>query len=425
MSNHVVQKQVMHLGIPYLKDMPDEKVRLCAELVTNDATQTMYFEVDSPWKQYLVTELSDAFILGILEKAMKNSYDIFFEQPMSEDLYYSLRTYLIPVYARNFKMFHKISLYGKTTAQTLPTEGRVGTGFSAGVDSFYTVLKHLDDKICPHHNITHLMLAVNGAAATGVSEDMDRLWLESSKAKFLPYAKALGLKLVCVGGNIDMLYVKDDCLHGDIITTAAFVYALQKLYGTYYWASAYQAEIFNFTDGCFCENVAVPYVSTRGIRFYHSGSETNRVGKVAFIADHPLVQKGLTVCGEPEAINCGCCVKCLRTMAELNAVGKLEMFQEAFPVKVYQKHIKSKLAQELAVDHPPFTTEMKKNDVKIPFSIYPLAYLFYKPLEALRKKLRRSAWIRRLFYRFDFDLKLLGRKQTEEERKRKLNGVLK
>lgn len=429
MNKQVVKNKSVYLGIPYIRDMPDGKTRLCAELNINSAVQTLYFEVDKQWKQYLVTENSDAFVLGILEKAMKNSWDICFEQPMSEDMYYGLSCYTIPVYARNFDMFHKILLRGKTTIHTPTSEGKAGTGFSAGVDSFYTVLKHLNNKDCPNHNITHLLLAVNGAASTGVSEEMDRQWLENSRNKFLPYAEELGLKLICIGGNIDMLYRNDDCLHGDTITTAAFVYALQKLYGTYYWASAYSAEIFGFssTDGGFFENLSVPYVSTNAIHFYHSGSETNRIGKVKYIADYPIVQKSLTVCGEIDAVNCGCCFKCLRTMAELKAVGKLELFQTSFPVENYQKHFITKMAQELAIDHPPFTTdillEMKKNHIKIPFVVYLLAFLIYRPITYLRKKMHRLTWARHLYYLFNLDLILGGRKQSKEERERKINGI--
>lgn len=421
----------MHLGIPYIKEMDNGKARLCSALSINGRKQIMYFEVDSRWKKYLVTENSDAFVLAILEKAMKNSFDISFEQPLSEELYYGLVTYTIPVYAKNFEMFHKIKLTGEITKQNPESEGKAGTGFSAGVDSFYTVLKHIGNKKTPSYNVTHLLLAVNGAAATGVSEEMDREWLEASQKKFKVYADRIGLELICAGGNIDLLYSGDACLNGDAITTASFVYALQKLFGIYYWASAYPASIFSFhqSDGGFCENVSVPYISTKRLKFYHSGSEVNRIGKVKYIADNRIVQKGLTVCGEMDACNCGCCFKCLRTMSELYAIKKLDLFKESFPVDNYKKHFVSKFAQELAVDHPPFTTdilnEMKKNGTRIPFTVYPLAFLVYKPLYMFRGKLKHVVWLRRLFYKFNLDEKILGRKQSSKERERKLNGIYK
>lgn len=426
-----LKKGEMHLGIPYIEEMDNGKARLCANLSINGNMQVIYFEVDNCWKKYLVTENSDAFILAVLEKAMKNSFDISFEQPVSEELYYGLVTYTIPIYARNFEMFNEINLIGDITLENPVSECKTGTGFSAGVDSFYTILKHMGNKKTPSYNVTHLLLAVNGAAATGVSEEMDREWLEASREKFQKYAAAMGLELICAGGNIDLLYLNDTCLGGDAITTSSFVYALQKLFSTYYWASTYPANIFSFnqSDGGFCENVSVSYISTRKLKFYHSGSEINRIGKVKYIADNPLVQKVLTVCGELDAFNCGCCFKCLRTMSELYAIKKLELFKDSFPADNYKKHFISKFAQELSTDHPPFTTdiinEMKNNRIKIPFIVYLLSFLVYKPLYMLRSKLKHIVWLRRLFYKFNLDEKILGRKQGSKERERKLNGIYK
>ena len=138
-----LKKGEMHLGIPYIEEMDNGKARLCANLSINGNMQVIYFEVDNCWKKYLVTENSDAFILAVLEKAMKNSFDISFEQPVSEELYYGLVTYTIPIYARNFEMFNEINLIGDITLENPVSECKTGTGFSAGVDSFYTILKHI------------------------------------------------------------------------------------------------------------------------------------------------------------------------------------------------------------------------------------------------------------------------------------------
>lgn len=198
-------------------------------------------------------------------------------------------------------------------------------------------------------------VAVNGAAATGNTEKIDQEWYENTLNKLKPYAKALNLQLVGISGNIDLLYINDRCLNGDTVVTSSFVYALQKLFGIYYWGSTYPTEIFAFCeeDGGFFENVSVQYVTTRAIRFYHSGSEINRVGKVRYIADNAIVQKGLTVCGDASGKNCGRpqCPKCMRTMAELKAVGKLQYFSKAFPVEDYEKHFASRLAMEMTMTY--------------------------------------------------------------------------
>lgn len=426
-----LHKGTIWLGVPYIQQMNDNKVRLCSDANINGEKKQLYFEVDKKWEKYLVTEYSDPFVLAVIKKAMKHSWDIHFEQPMSESLHYNLTSYMIPVYARNFEMFHEIDLLGDVTDYIVPSENRAGTGFSAGVDSFYSVLKHLNNEKYPNMNVTHLLLAVNGSASTGVSEELDKEWLESSEKKFRPYAEEMGLELITIASNVDLIYVNDQALFGEVIITSAFIYTLRKLFSIYYWASTYPAEILGFDkkDAGWTEPLSTKYISIQDLEIYHCGSETNRVGKVEFIADFPIVQKGLTVCGEVEAINCGSCVKCLRTMAELTAVKKLDLFHESFPVEFYKKHFISKLAEEIAIDHPPFTTDildaMKANGIKIPFIVYPLAYLWYKPIRILRGKLKHITFLRKLYYKFDLDLKLGGRKQSEKERERKLNGKFK
>jgi len=420
---------IMKIGKPYVKKTGHNKSRLCTMLTYENKDIELYIEVDNEYSQYLTPELSDPFILGVIEKAMKHGYDIHFSQPMSEDLYYNLTTYMIPVYARNLPYFNEIDLIGKTTNEKIESENKAGTGFSGGVDSFYTVLKHLHNNQCEAHNVSHLLIAVNGAATTGISEDIDEEWLNATGKKMEPAAEELGLKLILVNSNIDMLYLKDRCLDGDAITTASFVYALQKLFGIYYWASAYQAEMFKFTqeDGGWFENVSVKYCSTRSILFYHSGSETNRIGKEKYIADNSVVQKSLTVCGDYDAKNCGRCFKCLRTMAELNSLGKLEKFDGTFDVKDYKKHFTKRFAEELAIDHPPFTTdiltEMKKNNIHFSPAVFPISVLFYKPLHHLREYLKDKAWARKVYYKFDLDEKVSGKRQSDEQRAARLRGL--
>lgn len=214
--------------------------------------------------------------------------------------------------------------------------------------------------------------------------------------------------------------------HGDLIVTSSFIHALRKLFGVYYWASAYEAGILDFkkfdetTHSAYIDPFIIPLVSVKSLKFYHSGSEVSRVQKVDFIADHELVQKSITPCGSETGKNCGRCVKCYRTMAELNALGKLEKFRESFPVDDYLKREKWNLAHELAMDHPPFTTDiikaMRAHGKKIGWTVYIREWLIYKPLEFGRKKLKNVYWARKLYYSLNLDEKI-GVKNSEEIRK--------
>lgn len=403
-----MEKKIMRIkiGTPRVK-LSDGMSRLEAEVSMpykgKQVKDIIFFEVDEKWGKYFTPELSDAFVLALFEVAIETGANIEYKAPMTEDLKYQMETYLIPVYARKCKGLKPFSLIGSTTCSRIESEGVVGTGFSAGVDSFYSVLKHIDSPYASKR-VTHLMLAVNGAASTGFNAKEDQKWFSEEMKRFSKLADEMHLQLIGVNSNVSLLNKYRKLFKGGSgITTSSFVHALRKLFGTYYWASAYEADVLEFrTDNPgFMEPFFTPLLSVDGLRFYHSGTEVNRQEKVKYIADNPIVQKGLTVCGRPTS--CGKCFKCTRTMAELYAIGKLDKYNKIFPgVKSYEKHLGKNLARELAQDDAPFTTEilseMKRNGKNIPASTFLWKTLYFRPLFFFKKKLRYNKLAMKLYY---------------------------
>ena len=83
------------IGIPY-KTTADNKSRLVADIKTSCFEKKMFFEVDSSYEEYLCTEVSDAFVIGLLNYAMAKGESINCRGPVSGRLLYQLRTYFIP-----------------------------------------------------------------------------------------------------------------------------------------------------------------------------------------------------------------------------------------------------------------------------------------------------------------------------------------
>jgi hypothetical protein len=77
-----------------------------------------------------------------------------------------------------------------------------------------------------------------------------------------------------------------------------------------------------------------PSYSSTDFRVRHDNLWLSRLEKVRLVADWDAALRGLRVCTwfHPGMLNCGKCDKCIRTMTELLAVGKLEHTQ-AFPVQ--------------------------------------------------------------------------------------------
>ena len=146
--------------------------------------------------------------------------------------------------------------------------------------------------------------------------------------------------------------------------------------------------------------------------------ECSRIEKEKYIADFKPVQQHLAVClvlslyenHNDMNLNCSHCKKCIRTMSEFYAFGKLENLKNVFDIADFKKH-KAKyigriFGEEKKVFSADIKNEAKKNNVKIPFMSYFYAYLWYKPIKFLRKKLKNIKFIRKLYYKFNIDYKL-------------------
>lgn len=369
-----------------------------------EINRTFYFEVENKWAKYFVDEVSDAFIIAFLELAMEKDADIFYETPASEELVFNLERYLIPVIAFNIKELYAISLYGDITNKAIESEGVVGTGFSGGVDSFFSVLSHINTRF-KSEDVTHVLLGVNGAAMSGISEKLDQVWFEVEKERFSPVTKEMGLELVAVNSNISLLNeYKKYLLGGDTILTSSFVHILKKLFGRYYWASAVRAHEMKFTkdDGNLMEIFVAPLLSMNGLCFMVDGEQVSRIEKVEFIADNAIVQNNLDVCGELE--NCGKCSKCLRTMGELYALDKLELFKKSFPVDDFIKNPTINLARLIGLDieHPFFYKEifqkMKENGKSVSIFTYILGYGVYVPFNFFRPILKGNRFFEFIYH---------------------------
>jgi hypothetical protein len=188
--------------------------------------------------------------------------------------------------------------------------------FSGGVDSFYTLLRNqaqglelIDDLIFLHgadipiHNSAACQTAYRGAQRA---------------------ASSFGLSVVLIATNLrsTRFRLTDWNLLGFGAMMAGAALHLQARYASCLIPSS------GYT-GRHPPHASHPEVdplfSTGHLSFLRDGSGINRIEKTRFIARFPLALENLRVCWESKAgDNCGRCGKCLRTMATLEAIGKLQ-----------------------------------------------------------------------------------------------------
>lgn len=183
--------------------------------------------------------------------------------------------------------------------------------FSGGVDSFYTLLKNLNE-------INSIVLI------HGFDFKPDFAGREEVVCKIREMAQMLGKTLIEVDTN-----VRD---FGDDYVTWLFYYG-SVLGSVASLLSASVRKIFIPSSHSYCDLMPSgslvlvdKFWSTEGIEVVHDGCEATRVRKVSKLAESDIAMSYLRVCWESEdsAYNCGKCEKCLRTMTNLAVHGALK-----------------------------------------------------------------------------------------------------
>ena len=182
--------------------------------------------------------------------------------------------------------------------------------FSRGVDSFYTVLRNLDE-------IDSLVYTFG----FDVSPDNRRARAPMSRA-IGEIAAELQRPVVEVETNlreVSDLYCRWGMYHGAFLASVGLVLAptfrRMLVPATYSYASLISRGSHALLD---------PMWSTEAVEFVHEGAAT-RTAKVEELSRSELAMRTLRVCWNEEAEqNCGQCEKCLRTMAALRIAGTLE-----------------------------------------------------------------------------------------------------
>lgn len=320
---------------------------LFTDITIDGVCKDVWFRVDKKYEKYLCYERGDAFVIAVLNYAMRNHHDIVSEAPLTEDIYYNIDKYLIDAIAQYNKDFYRSQITADVASEILSCAGAVGTGISCGVDSMHALASQTAMKF-KKHNITHLTF--NNVGSHGEGEYAEKLYharLERPKR----FAEEYGFELVASNSNLQNV-VEQNHFKSHTYSSMFAVYCLQKLYSVYYYASAgYKYTEFTLVDKPQCspgsyEFISLPLLSTHNLRIYSEGEGMSRMTKLKSVVKYVPSYKYLNVCLE-EGDNCGKCEKCVRTMLGLDALGTLDKYSAVFDVTYYNKNKKWYLQQLL------------------------------------------------------------------------------
>lgn len=313
----------------------------------------MWYKVSKEFSKYVCTERADAFVVACLYFSMAAGLDIISDIPVTSCLLYQLNEQQIPLLCNNKSGFRRVSIHAPVASEIGKSADFVGTGISCGIDSFCTIMLGLKESLPKENKLTHLAVFNTGSLNFYGYENISSLetWREETE-KELAYhihegkivARKLGLSFISIDTNIPDLY-QGAFLLSHTYRNLSCILATQKMWLTYYYASTGEGILYqpNLTLGTGSYDVStISNISLYHLKMYTSAFEVTRMQKLQMIADNPVVQEHLNVCSHGK-VNCGCCTKCKRTLLNLDILGKLDDYKQAFPDMAYYKKNRIKL----------------------------------------------------------------------------------
>ena len=340
---------------PILKSGESE-TRIECTIAIDGNEEVLYYSTPIEWGKYLTFERADAFLLGVLQYAMKEGHDIEVKAPVSERLYFNLVNQVIPLLSAGFghKRIKLICHQLDSSVLMADTENpfAVGTGCSLGVDSFGSILYHLQPDTPPSFRLTHLTYFNVGAL--GNDTEKATVSYEHDLPMIQEYAAYKQMPLVQLSSNIGQLYTgwNFDICH--LTRNIGAVMALQKLFQRYVYASSHPTSDLQLSDKAtgYFETALAPYLSTENTDVIIGQPSFSRVEKTRYIAQYSETFSRLYVCWREvlkndyngqwvnlnsTKINCSTCYKCKRTMLAIDILGKKDCYSGVFDWASYDR----------------------------------------------------------------------------------------
>jgi len=337
----------------------DAQVRLCARVSIHDRSTVLWFGVAKEYARYF-TKRADPFLLAMLGTAMRRGLDIRCESPASQRLLYQLQNSYIP------------SLVGVGRAKSLAiqapyasgeeaTAGARATGFTGGVDSLYTIMRHTSETVSPDFRLTHVTVLNVGAFKGSNYRTNFRRACEYARR----FAAEQGLELVCIDTNFNEVLKTSQSVNGLHSLAGERPYrifgaahALSGLFSEYYLSSEVPFRQFTLEkrepeeDISYFDLFAALACSTNTLTCHCTGGEASRIEKLEALSDWEPSYRWLHACFTAEG-NCGVCRKCVLAQTIFHCLGKLERYRAVYDVEKFEKNKDTFLAQALIhTGHP-------------------------------------------------------------------------
>jgi hypothetical protein len=286
----------------------------------------IWYRVPEQYADYFTTQ-SDPFLVPGLLAGMVFAENIEVKGIVSPKLAYCLEEYRFLLHFRFPKFLHQCEIkYNRLDPLDMVPRG-IGAPFSGGVDSFFTIWKHLpQNQPDLGFQITHGVF-IKGFDILPSEDQYFKFLLE----KYSLAASKIGIELIPLETNVVSLTHQRLPLpyfYGPIIAAAgiALAGALRRFFIPSSW-DYQKISKMAYTSDTLMDRL----LSTDTLEIIHHGATHLRVEKVREIADWEIAQAHLRVCEShkfnQDTWNCSRCEKCVRTMIPIYALGKMNAFK--------------------------------------------------------------------------------------------------
>ena len=293
-----------------------ENITASAEIQFNGSkSETMFFIIPKKFHSFLSPDASP-YLAALLIPCMKTGEDITIEGTISDKLNSSIPKIMNLLISWK-KGFSKINIHASRIRRDDEYYGNIGCFFSAGVDSFYTYLKHKKKR---KGKVTHLIFV------QGFDIDLQSGKLFDVTRKHIEQI-ADNEKIAYITVKTNVASITDPRLiwdwgHGGALASIALL--LRKGFKSVYIAGSVATKhLFPYGTHPDLDKLW----STEYMTIIHDGIERDRLDKiVSIVSRSPLALSHLRVCCQnlKGYYNCSSCYKCLRTMISLKCCGVLD-----------------------------------------------------------------------------------------------------
>ncbi len=296
-----------------------------------DGVKKLFFRYAEKFNDFLTTD-ADPFLPALLIPAMRMNEDLEVTPPLSNQLLNNQQRIQDILTTWHPEHFHRITVTasGKIN-QAKQKPGLDASMFSLGVDSMYTMLKHLSGKKPDSKDGYSALIYMKGMELplNAYDKGQDKEVIKEIEK----LADHYGLTLIIGETNLRDIFPLDweDEYFGPGLAATALSLS-RGLNNVYIPSSHSYATLFHDPSSPLLDHLW----STENTNIIHDGGEKERAEKIVDTIIHdPKALNSLRVCVENEggSYNCGKCWKCIRTMITLEIVDKLKDCK-AFPDKL-------------------------------------------------------------------------------------------